>query len=66
MAERARRSTTESDIRKAGPMPVELPPCCAEWRVDDPHGWQLFLTCGFHRSVGCDHEHHRNEVWLAA
>jgi len=60
MAERSRKLGKDF-----GPMPTEYPAyapaCCYEWRLDGSNGWLLFLTCGH-----CEHEHHKDELWMAA
>ena len=70
MAERNRRISESAKLRDYGPMPTEPPECCAEWRLDGPHGWRQFVTCNLFGSSWrneprCDHEHHKDEVWLA-
>lgn len=69
MAERVREQERQADIRNAGPMPTEPPYCCAKWVIDGPHGWSQELTCNYNHTSGpdrCNHEHHKDEVWIAS
>lgn len=40
---------------------------CTTLRIDGPHGWTVFITCGGYTPEKCahGHEHHRDEVWRA-
>jgi len=59
----AQRKQELKDIARFGDKPTTLPDCCCAWRLDSGV-WRQFLICElFHETDGCDHEHHKNEVW---